>query len=347
MANKIKNLTKRDWSILISLYRYRTFTTPQVHELFFSENKKRDYCWKRMHQLRHDGYIISKPVVENGRKVTHSYFLTAKSIESLHAAGHIEKIAYTKDLRLDGHRMIQAHMVNNLYVQLNKYGYELWDSRQVKAAYELDRNSLIQACLITPDLEKHGVYLLVNDPEEKTVAQIITEIKKHVMIENVIILCKSPEAFDKFERVIKKEEVRIRSSVMCLPLDVGMILFKTMFTAHDIAEVYREYGTINYNVNGLFPYTIMHKGERKYIVELLSQKTKIRKQIMNYNPHEYKRDGKKLIILTWSGFRPDIEREFEKYTHFEYETVAMRYLEHKLEVKRKTLSESPKNVGFK
>ncbi|MET1174612.1 replication-relaxation family protein [Paenibacillus amylolyticus] len=318
---KIKNLTERDQNILHALYRFRTFTTPQIYRLFFSNNKTRDYCWQRMSYLKRDGYIMAKPVVKNGKRDTHSYFLTAKGMETLKSKGIVDKTAFAKDLQLSGYRMIYANLVNEIYVQLKAYGFDMWDSRQVKNIYELDRNSLIQGCLVAPDQRQYGVYLLTADPEEKTIAKVISEIKKNFTIKYYMVLCSTPDAFTNFERVLKYEETRIRSSVSLLPYDDALIVLKTIGTEEQRVALYQKYGAVRHNEKGAFPYTVVHNGEVKYVCENLHNSTGVRRRLSLYTSHEFKREGRKVLLLIRKGFMQELQDEFKHYPHFEYKIV--------------------------
>lgn len=328
---KIKNLTERDVRILHALFRYRTFTTPQVHRLFFESNKKRDYCWLRMSYLKRDGYIISKPVVNNGRKETNSYFLTTKGVEELKQRGLIDKTTFAKDLQLSGFRMLHAQQVNEFLVQLKAYGYDLWDSRLVKSTFELDRNSLIQGMLISPDERKYGLYLFTTDPEEKTLAKVISEIKKNFSIKYYLVVCTSAKAFTEFESMLKKEETRIRSSVSLLPYEDALLALKTVGNENQRIQLFQEFGRVEKVERGAFPYTVQHNGEMKYVCENLHNSTGVRRRLSLYTPHEYKRDGKKVLMLIRKGFLQDLEQEFRHYPHVQFAVILKKDLVEKIE----------------
>src|SRR5437016_3622720 len=96
---------ERDLKILYDVYRYRTLTTGQVQNIYFSESTNRNYLYVRMHQLKKEKLIVSKPLIGNkGQKVTSCYFITEEGIALLERHGFLEgtSVIRAKDNRVDG-----------------------------------------------------------------------------------------------------------------------------------------------------------------------------------------------------------------------------------------------------
>ncbi|MDH6372936.1 hypothetical protein M2444_004765 [Paenibacillus sp. PastF-3] len=312
-------LTERDLELFYVLYKFRALNVPQIHELFFRENERRNYVYKRLYVLKHSGFLEDKAIVkEDGRKSSSVYFIKIKALEALKEYGIIDEYNRNQErLRLEGRRMAQVLLVNDILVQLTPFGYQMKDSRETKATFALDRNSHINGCLITPDGKKTiAIYAIEQYATEKMMNSLITEVKKMLQIDHVLIMLNKPdEQYEDFERIIRKEMHHFRSNVMLLPFQTGMYLLKKLGTEKSQEKMFEKIGPVRFNQKGVFPYTVLHNGEPKYIVEYAMTGTGVLRKLKRYSPADYRQDGKKVIVLTWEGMVDALAQEFE---HFEY-----------------------------
>jgi hypothetical protein len=331
VTNRIKNLTERDLEILLSIYKYRTLTTRQLKTLFFEDVK--GYHYRRIYLLKKEGYLgKTEPIVKQGRKYTSCYFVTEKAIKLLYDKGLIDKIKSARDLRIDGIRLVYLVDVNEVYVQLKKYGWDMLDSRETKEKLNINRNNLIQGMLYHDEGEKYGLYVLSNDPQDITVQRLMTEIKElRSEFETVIVLAKTQDGYGDFTEKLKQMMPQIRVDVKVMPYDIGLLVLKAIGKPSGRKKLFGQYGIVNEVVSDVFEYTVMHRGEEKYIVELLSNSTEVKRKLFAYSPLSYKVTGKKVTVLTWRGFVEDLKEEFRDYPHIEFEGITARYLENIIE----------------
>lgn len=323
----IKNLTERDYEILLTLYKYRTMTTRQIKKLFFENVEK--YHYRKMYLLKKDGYLgKTEPIVKYRQKVTSCYFVTNKAIKVLYDMGMIKRMNRAIDVRVDGIRLVYLVDVNEVYVQLKSFGWDMYDSRETKERYNINRNSLIQGTLYHDENESYGFYVLSNDPEDITVQRLISEmIEMRSEIESVIVLAKTQDGYGEFSERLKKELPQVKVDVRVMPYDIGLLVLKAIGKPSGRLKLFSHYGFVEKVVSDVSEYTVRHKGEEKYIVELLSNSTDVKRRLFAYSPLKYKVTGKKVIVLTWRGFVEDLREEFMDYPHIEFEGIKGKHLE--------------------
>jgi len=327
----IENLTERDIEILMSLYKHRTLTTRQIKSLFFRDVK--GYHYRRIYLLKKEGYLgETKPLVKYRSKYTSCYFLTDKAIKYLYDLGKIKRILRAKDLRISGMRLVYLVDVNEVFVQMKQHGWDMYDSRDTKEMFNINRGSYIQGMLHHDEGEKYGLYVLTNDPQEETVHRLITEIKElRSEMESIIVLAKTQDGYGAFTEKLKQDMPQVRIDVRVMPYDIGMLVLKAIGKPTGRMKLFEKYGKVQVIPSDVSDYTVMHRGEEKYIVELLSNSTEIKRKLFAYSPLAHKVAGKKVMVLTWRGFIEDLKEEYQMYPHIEFEGVTARLLESLIE----------------
>lgn len=327
LQTKIVNFTERDLNILKDLYDYRTLTTRQVLANYFD---KPAYCYQRMHLLRKDGLINSRPLVGVfGQKQTSCYFITDKGIRLLLREGMIEEpVRKAKNIAVKGPHLRYVTEVNEIYLQLRDHGWLMMSGREVKRKYRLNRSSLIQGMIIDKDKECYGVYLVSDNPVEQTVSKIVTEIGNS-RIPSHIVFCKGKNGYEMIRERADRMNVFVGGSLNILPFSNGVRILKSLRSASCIVNLYGRYGEVSRVNEGRMPYkhVIQHKGEEKYVTQLLTGDLMTHFSLSKYNHDMYKRERKGILVLAWAAQRKEIEKLFQSYPHIEFEWLEMDVLD--------------------
>jgi hypothetical protein len=324
VADGIKNLTERDLKILKGLYVLRAMTVEMIHSLYFKRNKK-DYTYQRLSLLRKAGYIASDPLVEpeKGRKLAACYYVTDKGISALYKRGLITVVRRSKDVRVKGWRLVYKIKLNHIFLDLCKHGWKiLYDSRGVKEINRMNRNALIQALLISPEDQEYGFYLLNANPAEKTVIQMAREISELVQIKQVVVLCECEQGYQDLLQQLNMLQRRVQPDVHIYPYSRGMLLLKTLYKEVERFKLYSMFGTVTGCHSSFTPYGVLDAGKEKYIVELLTHRPEVRQKLAEYNPLQFTKCGKEVLILVAEEEIQEIQEEFRHYRHFTFETIS-------------------------
>ncbi|AQS55676.1 replication-relaxation family protein [Novibacillus thermophilus] len=323
----IVNFTDRDLNILKDLYEYRTLTTQQVLKWYF--DKKR-YGYQRMYLLRKDGLINSRPlVVEHGRKQTSCYFITDKGIRVLLREGVIERpVRQAKNIQIKGPHLRYVVETNDIYLQLRDYGWTVLGGREVKNEFKLNRADLIQGMLISGDGEKFGIYIVSDNPAEHTASKIVTEIGNS-RLPSHIVFCRGKSGYEMVRDRARKMNVFVGGSLNVLPFANGVKILRSLRTKASLVRLYTMFGEVRQVEGGRLPYqyVIRHKGEDKYVAQLLTGDLMTHFSLTKYNRDIYIRDGKKVLVFAWSAQRGEIEQAYRAYPHIEFEWLEMGVLD--------------------
>lgn len=324
-GKKIKKVTHRDYSILLALYRYRAFSTAQMHHLFFGESSSRAYCWNRLSFLKHDGYIEGTPIMGMGndyyKKISTAYYITSKGIRLLQEKNMIEEVPRKADDNKIQPRRLPYHIdAMQVYTELCKLTFLMWESRQTKLFFNLDRNTYISGYLINPDNQGSGLYVISRDPTSRTLSYIATELMRFNDIKHNLILCRTEEGYRSLNQIIKRDGYKYHNDVSLMPFDIGIELLKKIGSKAGLEKLYKQYGFLVPATDvedSPFAYLSRKNHEDRYICQLLSNSFKTRQSIFAYNPYEFNTHQRRLVVLAWMDDVEILNMELCDYPHIE------------------------------
>lgn len=327
VKTSIRIFTKRDLNILHDLYNYRVLTVQQVLHRYFGGQK---YGYHRMYMLRKDGLVSGGPVVSHGEKGrTSCYYITDKGIRLLLREGIIEKpVRLAKHIRVEGPQIYYLLDVNDIFLELRDWGWVPLSGNDVKRHYKLNRADMIQGMLTDMSGKRYGVYLVSREPEELAVSKVVSDIRKSP-IHSSLIFCKGEAGYKLVRRMANEMNTLVGGSFNVLPYNNGVRILKSLRSTGHVINLYKRYGNnVRRDEHGRrFSHLIDHNGEEKYIGQLLTGDLMTRFQLARYHRDDYLREGRKVLVLAWSGQREEIEQAYEAYPHIEFEWLGMDVLD--------------------
>lgn len=312
--------TDRDTNILFDLYNYRALTIEQINKLHFNDRSNMSYTYLRLHMLRQAGLITSKPKVNHkGKKTAAVYMLATKGIQRLKELKLIEdKRINATDLHPDYSHMHYLLDANEIYTQLSG-AWQVLDSRETKRRYHLNRGNMISGLLINSDSKEFGYYIIQQKPDERTLIKILKEIQI-INIENILVFCKSQEAYSRFVNKLNELGITTAGTLGVLPYPYGITILKQIKSEHDIVNTITNHGKIiPIKSKHIFAsYTLLMKNEELYVTNMLYNDQMALYSLYNYyGIDQYKREGKKVLIITWKGYEAEYKKVFARYPHIE------------------------------
>lgn len=327
LETNIRIFTNRDLSILKDLYDYRVLTVQQVLNCYFNGER---YGYHRMHLLRKDGLVSGGPVITSmNRRRTSCYYITDKGVRLLLREGCLEKpVRSAKHIRVNGARLRYVLEVNDIFLQLRKYGWVPRSGNDVKHLYKLNRADLIQGMLTDELGRDYGVYLVSEEPTEETVVKVVSEIRKSP-IHSSIVFCKGATGYKMVKRIANDTNALISGSFNVLPYNNGVKILRVLRSEDRFVKLYTKYGR---NVRRdeqekRFTHLIQHRGEEKYVTQLLTGDLMTRFRLSRYHRDDYAREGRKVLVLAWAAQRDEIEQAYQAYPHIEFEWLGMDMLD--------------------
>lgn len=282
-------LTVRDEKILRDIYRFRTMTVRQIKEVHFKTAKWSAY--KRMKQLERFGYVMSKPLVVDGRKVSTCYYVTDMALREL-------GLSVTVPMRkiLEPRKQSYRVAVSQIYVALHGF-YQFIDSRQTKYVYHLPKNAQVNGILKIGGVD-WAVYLFKLDPEPLTVSMIFRELEviQHAGLDHAVIFYQSPGT-----REAVGMDHRGMSGLRVMPYPLGLEVLKKLSSPRALLA------TPNLDLSGCrveeahepFADLLVHQGKRiHYVTELLTGDLSKVYHLRNYtrDQAEARRRGVQVLV---------------------------------------------------
>ncbi|MFD1362745.1 replication-relaxation family protein [Lentibacillus salinarum] len=266
--------TERDIAILKDLYRYRVLTTQHLRKKYFPHSS---YVKNKIYAMKKSNWIIPFPLVgKNGRKQTTCYRLTDTALAILRDQGELINKKAAK-LRVRDNMLPYVLATNDVMIELFPYGWELYESRETKANYNLNRNDLIHGELVSPTGKRYALYILMERTKDENMRRIIREIKSD-KFPNYIVLAKGEESRNHFvERATEANNMMsITGELSVMDFNYGIKYLQSGFSDKTIFERIIQSPETPFEVvpfsgdRSPFQYKVMHKGEEKYLVNLMN-----------------------------------------------------------------------------
>lgn len=313
MKKIVKVIQPIDIAILHDLYRYRMLTTRHILKKHFNG---RSYGYRKIYILKNSGYITSFPLINKGRKETSCYRITDRGINLLQEKGIVTENIRAADLQVSKERLTYLNDINTIMVDLTSYGWEMKDSRETKQIYNLDRRSLIQGLLISPDGMEYGLYLIAGEAEEKTIVRALNEIDQPV-IPNHIIFVKSMQSYNNFIKIREQNNIINQSIHLLTYSDYSLNVLKRLPTEKHFVNFFTKYFSfVQKSTNPNFDYVVEHEGEEKYLVNLMTNDLMRLFRVKKiYTIDRYRQDGRKVILV--SPLAEQLKADFKHYPHID------------------------------
>ena len=318
-------LTERDTNLLFDLYKYRTLSIEQISNVHF--NGKVGYTYRRLYLLKKEGFVHSYPLVrlKNDRRAG-CYYITEKGIDILEELEMIDQARRARDNKVSGPALPHIIEINELFAQLSPSGWEFRPSREVKAAYGMNRSSLVNGSLVDKSNKEYMVYLLQESSREDTIEQITREIQTHDF-EHVLILCKGKESYFDMKQALQR--VLIAGTVNILLFPFALKVLKALNGEKAYQQLFMKYGPI-YPVHTKHDFTrsiIHHQGEDKYLVNYLLGDQVSMYFLKKYTYDRYQMDRRRVMLFAWKGQMLELQEEFNAYPHIELVMVQLQNIQ--------------------
>lgn len=315
-------------NILEDLYNLRALTTEQLSSRF-------DYSIRHIgritRELQAEQLLITEKVrgYERHKGFQGNYYrISTKGIRYLNQADF--KTSRTADqLRVSEYYLPYILSLNDLYLRVEPHGWEVINSRDVKAKFNLNRGDNIHGMLISPDGTKYGIYIFLNSVIEYNMKKIKSEISRYNNTDfpNMLILCKNEDGFNQvvselheFTDIVKYVTFKV------LPFGFGIKYLKTFGSKYKELDFLSNFGVTPYPEADIseapmgLETVVIHEDEEKYLVNMLDNDLEKLRTIRNYRKERYEFDGRKVLIVT--NMDKVIPELLEDIHHIDYLHIA-------------------------
>ncbi|MBB6447867.1 hypothetical protein [Bacillus benzoevorans] len=313
-----KHLTDKELAILEDLCTFRALTTEMIQHRHFE--KKGNYVNVLLSQLRKEGYIRSSILSKSrkGRKGFAYHQISETGKECLIRHG-VSVEGQWKNIYLSDYQIPNLLLANEVLLEYESLGWQVWDSRQTKSAYGLDYRNNIQGMLFSPNGERYGLYALETRITENVVGRIQSEIRKHTQIENWIVLAKGMDSYNLFieygfendneekRHLPQQKRLLTIGKLVIEPFKINFEKRKAFSTEEQwIQRLCAYYGfkikttDIEENRRQSFPIIIEHQGEEMYFVDLTDADLNKYNDVIIYNESLSSRqwERRKVVVVT-------------------------------------------------
>lgn len=331
----MKRVKKYDTDkILKEIYRMRGLTIDQLCEVVFDT---RHYAYKFLKEMQSDGYLGEKMNMSNRRRLGKLYYCTDKGIERLYKNGLIEKQLKSKDNKPHNASLKYVINTNNVYAALTPYGIHMYDSREWKKKYGMDRNSMVRGGLKLRDGREIAIYCFFS-PDQISKAGLSNamlqsfrrEIKKFPQSSRIAVICYDSDIYKRvLQAVDKDKELGSFEELLVIPYgteDFGLNVLRisrdqkerqTLIESHLNARLFIEHPALTGNrqdfVNyvGKFP-----DGREEYIIDYLSFNRVVLQHLdTHYHEQAYNKDQRQVSILCWLPNVKELKTRYQAYKH--------------------------------
>lgn len=280
-------LTGRDREIINTVYRLKTMTVAQINKRFFPESKW--YCYSRMKELERAGYLVSRPLVESGRKISTCYYLGYRGATEI---GVRHEPRWPQETWKQQHRVAVAEA----FLQAEAAGWEWRNSREAKKRYRMNRGSWLEGTLVMDGVE-YGFYLLDGEMNGEQIKSIQKEIHNRTDFDlnRFIVLHRRDEWADVFNDTCGAREFLV------MPYGAGLEVIKALPRLDELLqEVLGGHGVKE--CNRFFARYVGEKdGKEFYVTPLLGNDLVMKYYLRRYTLEEAKRDGREVAVIKLEG----------------------------------------------
>ncbi|MDT3417156.1 DNA-binding PadR family transcriptional regulator [Brevibacillus aydinogluensis] len=302
-----KNLTGRDIQILHDLYQYQVLTISQIKELHFGTSEK--YVYKRLFQLKREGYVRAKPLVSKGKKVGACYLITEKGVRVLEDQGLSKRERRARDNEPESRRLPAVIERNELYTRLQPYGWTFINGRDFKMENGYNRGSLMKGALVRQDGKEYVLYIAEDNMREQTFKKLCIEINL-LRDRNVLVLCKGESIYNALYK-----ETLLAKEVNLLPINFGVRVMQWYLSKDVFDQVLREHGEPREEENrfAFGDQVVEDESTSYYVMDFLMGNKKALYFLTKYSYDVYQRTGKKVLFYYWDV--QEFEFPFKTYPH--------------------------------
>ncbi|WP_414854188.1 replication-relaxation family protein [Brevibacillus sp. IT-7CA2] len=303
-----KNLTERDIQVLHDLYQYQMLNIKQIRELHFPGSEK--YVYKRLFQLKREGYVKSRPLVEKGKKVGAGYFITEKGLRILEVQGLSNKERRARDNKPSGIRLSSVIERNELYTQLLPYKWSFVNGRDFKKTNGINRGALLSGLFIRQDGKQFVLYILENNTRDQTFLKLQREIKL-LSDRNILILCKGPVIY---EKLWEAEDMHAKE-LSIIPFPSAIPIMRWYCTNDILYQELQRFGVVSTEQNRFHFGDMVVQGEatKYYVANCLMGDKMTLHYLKRYSYDVYQRTGIKVLLLHWAV--GEFQFPFDRYPH--------------------------------
>ncbi|WP_262173255.1 replication-relaxation family protein [Saccharococcus sp. Marseille-Q5394] len=339
-ANKkqvVKILQPLDIAILTGLYEYRALSTEQIMRRY---ELSRWYTYKKLRILRNSRLISTHPIsgyLVNQNRQGSYHRISETGISCLRKQGvPVERRA--DQLRINVRHLPFLLSTNDVMIDLEAYGWQMEDSRRVKAKFELNRGANVQGMLKSPRGTEYLFYMFLHGVGMKNLMKVSNELMD-VSNPNYILFAKSAASY---KTIVEHLSTNTSVIVQCQSLKVfpytfakyylrhfddeqNVMRFLEDFKVHDLSFKTDFKDTRRKIYDGL-ERIVRHEGEEKYLVNLLDTDLVKIYNVRQYRKEMYELDGRKVLLITTSMTRPMHEQLLGEIHHVDYLEIDSRKL---------------------
>lgn len=301
MAEKqvVKNIQARDIEMLHTLYKYRALSTQQMMRHFSMSSH---YANKKMHIMRNSEWIRSYPILSDKHRKIGAYHSLAEGGLSLLRSFGYEINRKADELRVSRRYLPFLLTANDLYIELAPLGWTMRDSREIKAAYGLNRGNNIHGSLEGPALSEHGLYIFMSRSSLKHMMKVIREIKESPL-HNFVVFTKGQESFASFieHATVSGRELIAGGAIKVIPFGFGKVYLPFISSPEGMDKLLDRHGIqlLKKQIQGtLFEQIVRHEAQDKYFVNLLDTDLMKVYTLKRYHKDRFEREGKRVVVLT-------------------------------------------------
>lgn len=330
--------------LLYEIYRMRGLTINQLCDVMFHS---RNYAYKYLQRLKEDGWLTYKMGMNGKIRREKVYFCTDKAIDHLENQGYIEKRVNAADNTPVPSKLWYTILTNEVYAALTPYGIHMYDSREWKRKYGMDRNTLVRGGLKMPDGRELGLYLFFSSEQKSgaglsdaQLARFLNEIKKFSQGNRFAVVCYDAEIYKKVVKAVEMDKTTtVYDELLIIPMGrdgYGFNLLRMSRSEQerkrDIeailnARLYKEHLALKGNRQNFAHYVADYGDRETYVVDFLSMNHPVLHHLStHYYDKIYEEDGRKVDLVCWKASEGDLKRKYAQYPHVNIVPISLSEL---------------------
>jgi DNA-binding PadR family transcriptional regulator len=347
MAKGVKQEKKYDeLKILHEIYRMRGLTITQLCEVFFDS---RHYAYKYLSTMKKNELLTDRMDIRQSIRKAKIYTCTDKAIELLEKNGLIDKRRLAKD-NAPLTKLRYTVQTNELYSVLTPYGIKVMDSREWKAKWNMDRNTLVRAGITMVDDREIGVYMFFSSEQlsgaglsDSMLERFKREYKKFSQSNRIAVICYDQNIYKRIIKAVDSDkEMMKRKELMIIPygknnfgLNLLLLHRSEVERKYDLetilnARLNKEHPSLDNKNQDFASYIGDHGDKETYVVDFLSMNRPVLHHLeTHYHQDAYSKDGKQVEIVCWMPNADELARRFKQYPHVKIVPVAIQEMTEK------------------
>lgn len=305
---------------MLGLYELRALSTAQIRKRY---GYTKIYLYRKLQQLEKLGYIHSQYTSGYARSSLQQgkhYRISNRGIRHLNSGGYVT--THTADeLRVSKYHLPYLLSANELLIDLEGYGWSMIDSRATKEYHRMNRSDNIHGTLVNPEGRKYPFMVLINPLGVRNLGKLRGEVSRYPF-SDLIIFTRTLESFEQvIDSFSENSDVYRYRTFRVLPYSfskyylrkyddhVNVLTYCEECLGLDILEKEAEFRFAIEDVT-----VVIHEGEEKYLINLLDNDLRKVHAIQGYHYDHYKRDGRRILLLTNDNLSP-VHRNLLRHVH--------------------------------